>query len=92
MDIPPDWFVEHLINLQQAVAINTGLANGFSITVSADLGPRIGIAPGGVMHIMGPAGVIHINAMDRKVEPCTSPYCELAGGHSGAHEFKLRVR
>lgn len=88
----PEWFIERLYDLQQAVTINTGLAKTFSITITADLAMRVGIVPGEVVRIMGPAGIIQINAEKAAVAQCTHKFCELPHGHLGVHEFKLRVR
>jgi hypothetical protein len=65
-ELPPSWFVQPLLLLAASVHENTGLrAPGLlALDVSADLGLRLGLAPGESMQIA--AGGRYLTVRSRK--------------------------
>jgi hypothetical protein len=61
--MPPDWFVEPLMALAVSVVKNTGLRSpSMRLVVDAELGLRLGIAPGETMAIHTVAGYVNVES------------------------------
>lgn len=73
MQEPPDWFVEPLWNLQQAIVENTGIAPELGMVVSPQLGLRLGLAPGGSAGIRGPSGAIVVQSRNAREDAKLTP-------------------
>jgi len=61
-DIPPDWFIESLLKLQERCYMHTIVKRPFALLVTAEFGLRIGLAPGESMQVAGPSGYITITS------------------------------
>jgi hypothetical protein len=60
-EMPPAWFVEPLMALAVAIVENTATGAGqFSVSVSSELGLRLGIAPGEKMQVHTAAGYVTV--------------------------------